>query len=100
MTTMHVENRSGGPVTDPGCQLGPTRHALVPLDDSAAELWATTMTDCGGPFTYEAGVVGDYAGPNFRAVTKSGDPLPLGSYLAAVEVDGQRLAYPIEVASP
>jgi len=96
-TTMHVENRSESPVTDPGCQLSNTRHALIPVDQPDAELWTVTMTDCGGPFVYEPGVVDDFTGPTFQAATKDGDPLPPGDYLAAWEVDGQRLEYPVEV---
>ena len=96
-TTMHVENRSGSPVTDPGCQLSNTRHALIPVDQPDAELWTVTMTDCGGPFAYEPGVVDDFTGPTFQAAAKNGDPLPPGDYLAVWEVDGQRLEYPVEV---
>ena len=94
---MHVENRSGSPVTDPGCQLSNTRHALIPVDQPDAELWTVTMTDCGGPFAYEPGVVDDFTGPTFQAAAKNGDPLPPGDYLAVWEVDGQRLEYPVEV---
>lgn len=100
MTTLHVENRSGGPVIDPGCQLGSTAHALVPVDNPGAELRGITVVDCGGPFTYEVGAVEDFAGPTFVASTKVGDPLPPGNYHAAVEIDGQRLAYPVEITSP
>lgn len=98
-TTMHVENRSGDPVTDPACRLSSTRHALIPVDQPDAELWMVTVTDCGGPVTYEPGAVDDFAGPTFRAATKYGDALPPGDYLAAWEVDGQRLEYPVEVTS-
>lgn len=96
-TTMHIENRSDSPVTDPGCQLSNTRHALIPVDQPDAELWTVTMTDCGGPFAYEPGVVDDFAGPTFQAATKDGHPLPPGDYLAVWEVDGQRLEYPVGV---
>jgi hypothetical protein len=100
MTTLHVENRSGGAVTDPGCQLSDTLHGLVPVDEPEAELSGGTIADCGGPFTYEAGAVEDSTGPTFWAVGKSGNPLPAGSYLAVMEVIGQRVAYPVEVKSP
>lgn len=96
-TTMRVENRSGSPVTDPGCRLSNTRHALIPVDQPDAELWMVTMTDCGGPFTYEPGVADDFTGPTFQAVTQDGDPLPPGDYLATWEVEDQRLEYPVEV---
>jgi hypothetical protein len=96
-TTMHVENRSGSPVTDPGCRLSNTRHALISVDQPDAKLWIVTTTDCGGPFTYEPGVIDDFGGPTFPAATKYGDPLPPGDYLAVWEVDGQRLQYPVEV---
>ncbi|HEY9558943.1 MAG TPA: hypothetical protein VIR58_19565 [Acidimicrobiales bacterium] len=96
-TTMHVENRSDSPVTDPGCQLSNTRHALIPVDQPDADLWTVTMTDCGGPFAYEPGVVDDFTGPTFQAATNNGDPLPPGDYLAAWEMDGHRLEYPVEV---
>ena len=51
MTTVSAEYRSGGPVSDPGCQLANTRHALVPVHDPEAQLWMVTETDCAGPFT-------------------------------------------------
>src|SRR3546814_20255362 len=80
-TTMHVENRSDSPVTDPGCQLSNTRHALIPVDQPDADLWTVTMTDCGGPFAYEPGVVADFPGPTFQAPTTTGNPPPPGDSL-------------------
>lgn len=100
VTTLHVENRSGGPVTDPGCELSNTLHGLVPADDPEAELSSVTTADCLGPLTYAAGAVHDFTGPTFRASTSRGDPLAPGSYLATIEVNGQRIAYPVEVTSP
>ena len=100
MTTLRVENRYGGPVVDPGCQLSATRHALVPVDDPDAELWSVVTIDCSGPFTYEAGAASEFQGPSFAASTKYGEPLPPGNYLATVEVAGERLTYPVEVTKP
>lgn len=95
--TLHAENRTESPVTDPGCQLVGTGSALIPDDEPDAELWLVSVVDCGGPYVYEPGMVDESTGPTFIAATKYGDPLPPGDYLAAWEVDGQRLEYPVEI---
>lgn len=100
MATLHVENRSGGPVTDPACQLREAAAAIVPVNDPEAELWMVTQTECNGPFTYEEGAVDDVTWLTFKASTKFGDPLRPGNYFAVLEVDGQRLSRPIQITSP
>ena len=95
--TLHAENRTESPVTDPGCQLVGTGSALIPVGEPDAELWLVSVVDCGGPYVYEPGMVEESTGPTFIAATKFGDALPPGDYLAAWEVDGQRLEYPVEV---
>ena len=95
--TLHAENRTESPVTDPGCALNGTGSALIPVDEPDAELWLVSVVDCGGPYVYEPGTVDESTGPTFIAATKYGGPLPPGDYLAAWEVDGQRLEYPVEI---
>jgi hypothetical protein len=57
------------------------------------------VADCGGSYDYEPGFADAYDGPTFLARTATGDPLPPGAYVAAVEIDGHRLEYPITVVS-
>ncbi len=99
-TRLRVANRSDGPLTDPGCALSSGRYALIPVDDVSAELWVQPVVDCGGPYTYEVGAAEEYDGPGFIAASKLGEPLPPGRYLAAWEVNDQRLEYPITVTAP
>ncbi|MCZ7530391.1 MAG: hypothetical protein M5U31_08595 [Acidimicrobiia bacterium] len=94
---LQVENTSGHPVTDPGCVLGATAAAIIPADDPEAELWMQTIVDCEGPFEFPDGSSDEWDGPRFIAATPTGEPLPPGDYIAAVEIDGQRLEYPVEV---
>ena len=80
-----VENPTDRDITDPGCMVGEGRSALVPADDLDAELWLQTTVECGGPYVYATGFVGEYEGPTFFATTKYGEPLPPGDYIAVLE---------------
>jgi hypothetical protein len=91
-------NRSGEKVVDPGCWLAASRSAIVPPDDPGAELWLHVVVDCAGPSTIHPGDERRDA-LTFVAATKTGDPLPPGDYVAAVEYRGlsRRLEAPVEV---
>ena len=94
-----VANPSAHSVTDPRCLIATGRYALVPLHNSNAELWEQPISDCGGPHEMEPGFRDESDGPSFLAHTKYGDPLPVGKYLAVLEIQGlsQRLEYPVTV---
>jgi hypothetical protein len=95
--TLVVENRSGRPIVDPDCRLANTRSGLVPVDDPDAEVWGITMTDCGGPFTYEPGAREERRVFFLYATDRFGDHLPPGAYLATYVVGGVRLQQPVTV---
>ena len=96
---VEIKNDSDRPVTDPGCLLQAFRFALVPADDPDAELWGQVVVDCSGPFTYGPGHVNSYRGPTFHANDKFGDPLPVGDYLAVMELEkrSQRFVVPVSI---
>lgn len=94
---LQAENRSGHPVTDPGCVVGQTASAIIPADDPEADLGPVNETDCGGPRDFPDGFSDEWDGPFLVAATTAGEPLPTGEYIAAVEIDGQRLEYSVEV---
>ena len=98
-STLTVSNRSGEDITDPRCLIATGRYALVPVDDSDAELWLQPVADCAGPFTMRDGFEKTYPGPRFPARTKQGDALSPGAYVAALEIEGypKRLEQPVEV---
>jgi hypothetical protein len=98
-STLVIENRSGGPVTDPRCWLIAGSYGLVPVDHPRAELWTTKIVNCGGPLVYEDGFSDRYAGPTFVARAMSGDPLAPGEYLASLKLRGrsERVEQPILV---
>lgn len=94
-----VENPSDTTVTDPSCDIGAGRYALVPVSEPDAELWVQPVVDCSGAYKMEPGFRGESSGPEFPAHTKYGDPLPPGEYLAVLEIEGlsERLEYPVTV---
>lgn len=98
-STLTVSNDSGGTITDPRCLIGSGRYALVPEDDTDAELWLQPVVDCGGAFEMPDGFTDTHSGPTFPARTKTGEALPPGSYIATLEIEGysERLEQSIEV---
>ena len=98
---LDVENASGRTVTDGGCWLSAGRFAVVPADQPDAELWQAVVVDCVGPRDMHDGYVDRLAGPDFQASDMYGEPLPPGSYVAAVEIEGfsTRLAQPLEIVA-
>jgi hypothetical protein len=83
-----IENRSGKTITDPGCLIAAGRYALVPIDESDAELWLAPVVDCEGAFAMPDGFEKSYSGPTFPAATKFGDPLSPGRYIATLKIEG------------
>lgn len=96
---LRIRNDSGETVTDPGCVLGSGPHGLVPADDRGAELWQQIVIDCSGPMPIPDGFDKEYGEFTFYARTSTGDPLPPGKYVAAMEIDGYpgRLEAPVTV---
>lgn len=95
---LHVSNRSGETVTDPGCVLGSGPFALVPADNPSSELWQQYVIDCSGPFKIPDGYEDEHSSFDFRASTKTGEPLPPGEYRAAMEIEGYgRIEVPVTV---
>ena len=96
---VEIKNDSDRAVTDPGCLLYAFRFALVPADDPEAELWGQVVIDCSGPVTIGSGQEDSYRGPTFHANDKFGDPLPVGDYLAVMELDkrSERFVVPVSV---
>ncbi len=96
---LRIRNDSGETVTDPGCVLGSGPHGLVPADDRGAELWQQIVIDCSGPMPMPDGFDEEYGEFTFYARTNTGDPLPPGKYVAAMEIDGYpgRLEAPVTV---
>ena len=97
---VELKNDSRHAVTDPGCLLYAYRFALVPADDPAAELWGQVVVDCSGPFVVRPGHIDSYRGPSFRATDRFGDPLPVGEYLAVMELEkrSERFVEPVTIA--
>ena len=98
-SAVSVENETRKPVTDPGCALYAYSFALVPADQPDAELWGQVVVDCAGRRVLKSGYVDRYAGPTFRATDKYGDPLPVGEYLAVMELQyrSKRFVEPVSV---
>ncbi|CAN5876906.1 hypothetical protein BH24ACT6_BH24ACT6_18010 [soil metagenome] len=95
---LHLSNRSGETVTDPGCVLGSGPFGLVPVDDPNSELWQQYVMDCSGPFEMPDGYDDAHGSFDFAARTKFGEPLPPGEYIAALEIEGYgRLEQPVTV---
>lgn len=94
-----VENPSDQAVVDADCSIGGGRYAIVPADDPEADVWVQVTVDCGGPYRMRPGFREESSGPDFPALTRYGDPLPPGEYLAVLEIQGlsQRLEYPVTV---
>lgn len=102
LSRLVVENGSADVVVDRGCRLGTGAYALIPANDPGAEAWVRPIADCGGNFVMAPGFVNRYDGPRFEAVTRFGEPLPPGDYLAVLEIDGlsERLSYSVAVTEP
>lgn len=96
-STVTVKNHSGATITDPSCLLAAYGFALVPENDPEADLWGRVIVDCGGGFKMPDGFIDTKSGPTFPARTDRGYPLAPGNYLATLEIDGHRVAVPIEV---
>lgn len=96
---VEVENNSNKAVTDPGCLLSAYRYALVPAGEPQAELWGQVVVDCSGAFKLKPGYMDSYSGPSFRATDKFGDPLPVGDYLAVMELEmrSERFVRPVTI---
>lgn len=94
-----VRNESNKTITDPGCYLGQTSAAIIPVGKTDAELWLQVIVDCSGPFKMKPGYE-DTRSVLLIARTKYGEPLNPGQYIAALEIRGvhQRFEIPIEVA--
>lgn len=93
-----VRNASSKTVTDPGCYLAQTSAAIIPPDEPDAELWLQVVTDCGDAFEMDPGFEDTWT-TTLIAATKTGEPLPPGRYVAALEIRGvaHRFELPIEV---
>ncbi|MBW3595576.1 MAG: hypothetical protein KY391_08365, partial [Actinobacteria bacterium] len=85
-STVSVKNETQRPVVDPGCALYAYSYALVPVDQPDAELWGQVIVDCAGSRVLKAGYIDRYKGPTFAATDKFGEPLPVGEYLAVMEL--------------
>lgn len=98
-SSLTVRNHSGETVVDPSCLIGAGHYALVPANDPHAELWLQPVVDCSGPFKMPDRFMERYGGRTFPARTKHGEPLPLGTYIATLEIEGysERLEEPIEI---
>lgn len=95
---MHVENRSGSAVVDPGCWLAASSSGVVPPGAPDEDLWQQVVVDCSGPRTIAPGEDSSHT-MTFVAATMYGDPLPPGDYVVAVEYRGlsRRLEAPVRV---
>ena len=98
-SSLTVKNDSGKTITDPSCLIASGRYALVPVDDPDAELWLQPVADCPDALKMPDGFRDRYAGPDFPANTKYGEPLPPGDYIATLEIEeySERLQQPVEV---
>lgn len=98
-STVTVKNETRRPITDPGCALYAYSFALVPADQSDAELWGQVVVDCAGRRILKPGYAARYAGPTFSATDKYGAPLPAGEYLAMMELQyrSKRFSEPVTI---
>lgn len=94
-----VVNGSKATVIESGCVIGAARYGLIPLDQPDSELPFGATVDCSGDLDMEPGFSEARTGPEFRATTPQGDPLPPGQYLAVMDIHGRsdRLVYPVTV---
>ncbi len=70
----------------------------MPVDDPDSELWQQYVMDCSGPFEMPDGYDDEHGSFDFAARTKTGEPLPPGEYIAALEIEGYgRLEQPVTV---
>ena len=94
-----VRNESKESVTDPSCRLFGVSFGLIPIEEPDAELWGQIVTNCGGPFVIRPGYEDRFAGPDFRATDRFGDPLRPGEYFAAMQIEGrsERITVPVQV---
>ena len=99
MPTFSIENNSGRTIIDPSCNLWGVMQGIVPEDDPQAELWQAIVTDCAGNFPMPDGYSDKRHPLAFRATDMTGEPLPPGEYVAALEVQGfaERLEVPVTV---
>jgi hypothetical protein len=97
--TFIIENRSGHEIVDSDCLLSAWRYGLIPSDEPSAALWQQVTIRCAQFISMPNGYSVTRGPVEFRARTRTGEPLPTGDYLAAFEVPGRsgRLTYPVKI---